>query len=98
MSALRPGAPSQGKIPWRAAELGTCTAGALLGPAVGLLERTTLKLWTGFSHHGPDTGAAPSLVAREQVGRAAGAVQSSPPLHRGTLGLVCLIPGGAVSG
>ena len=98
--ALPLGAPSQGKVLRCTAELGICTAGALLGPTVVLLERMTLKLLTGFSYHGPDTGfmAAPSLVAREPVRRGAGTVPSSPPLRRSTSGLACLIPGGAVSG
>lgn len=98
--ALPLGAASQDEVPWHTAELGTCAAGALSGPTVVLRERTTLKLWTGFSYHRPDTGfmAAPSLEAGEPVGRGAGTVSSSPPLRRGTSGLAHLIPGGAVSG
>lgn len=45
------GALSQGKVPQCMAELGTCTAGALLGPTVFLLERRT-----SFSYRGPDPG------------------------------------------
>lgn len=41
--ALFLGALSQGEVPQWMAELGTCTAGALLGPTIFLLERTTLS-------------------------------------------------------
>lgn len=88
MGALLLGAPSQGEVPQCTAELGACIVGALSGPRV-VLERTTLKVWSVFSCHGPLLGfmAAPSLVAWEPVGRGCwwGAQQpTTPERHLGT--------------
>lgn len=88
MGALPVGAPSQDEVPQCTAEPGACTVRALSGPRV-VLERTTLKVRCGFSYHGPELGfmAAPSLVAREPVGRGCwwGAQQpTTPERHLGT--------------
>lgn len=86
VGALLLGALSQGEVLWCMAELGTCTARALLGPTIVLLERTTLS-----------NGLVFPIMDQIQVSWLLSGQGTGPPLSRDTLGLAHLIPGGTVS-
>lgn len=86
MGALLLGALSQGEVLQCVAELGTCTAGPLLGPTVVLLERMTLS-----------NGLVFPIMDQIQVSLLLGGQGFGPPLSRDTLGLAHLIPGGTVT-
>lgn len=68
------------------AELGACAAGALLGPAIVLLERVTLS-----------NGIVCPLMDQIQISWLLGGQGTGPALSRDTLELAHLIPGGTVS-
>lgn len=71
MGALLLGALSQGEVPQHMAERGTCTAGALWGPAIFLLERMTLS-----------NGLVFPIMDQIQVSWLFGGQRNGPPLSR----------------